>query len=342
MYNKSLSIFPNNYKEIVVRYIQTLPLLFEKYDVAIFMARKAICFYQALRITGLVQKPTCCDVYSSRILNYNIYDKLKGKKVVLIEDVMIRGLSVKKANEYLNEQAIECDTYILARTYNDKKNICEGLNVIGTEIEFYKEDIHRFSKHIADFIEASMCPYNIDQPIYVISDNDNIKANYFIHRFRLFDLSSDLQEYSGISSFLINFSDCFCADDIVSSFVDMCKIRIMHNTKTGLLIAIPFVLLDELPTSVLNSTFQHFANNKIKALIENKNNFIYLENKLKIIHYILSALLMDAFIEYAGLNDIRRLDEKDNYVFSCNILNSIENKQNPIHISGIGVNDLLT
>ena len=73
-------IFPNKYYQEVLKYKEQISELFVKYDVVIFMARKAICFYKAMVINEMLPIPKNCTIYSSRILTYSNLECLKEKK----------------------------------------------------------------------------------------------------------------------------------------------------------------------------------------------------------------------------------------------------------------------
>ncbi|MCL1934104.1 MAG: hypothetical protein FWF53_09885 [Candidatus Azobacteroides sp.] len=85
--NNLIELFPAEYRDTITRYKNNLSDIFDKYDVAIFMARKAICFYKALVLEKYLQKPTHCKVVSSRVLDYNVFDDFKGKKIIVIDDL---------------------------------------------------------------------------------------------------------------------------------------------------------------------------------------------------------------------------------------------------------------
>lgn len=316
----TMTIFPVEFRDIIIQYTKTLRDLFIQYDVVIFMARKAICFYKALKIAGLIERPDNCIIYSSRVLNYNIYEKLKNKRVLLIEDVMVRGVSVRKANEYLSEHGIKCDTYIMTRTQSKKEDICKGFSVIGSDCEMSKEDVHRFSKYIADFIEANMCPYNIDQPIYKFVKMSKESIYDFIKTQSITDIGSDIQKQFGIESYLIDYKNCFDVSDPLYNVVNLCKIRFLYNRNTKQLIVIPFVILGELKNAELDNVFFELSNAELKELVENDNELIFQENKLKVVHYLLAVCLMNAFKNYIGIENIQRIDENDTYVFTDNVL----------------------
>jgi len=185
-------LFPPEYRNLILRYKSTLLQIFQEYQVVIFIARKAVCFYKALVIGGYIDRPINCEIISSRALTYNIVKNFIGKKVIVVEDVMIKGASLNNAMKLLYKGNIKADVYIMARSKIEKNetDLFKNLNIIKTYTEMAKEDIYQLSKHIADFIEASMCPYNIDQPIYSISCSDEKLLMDFLEKYNLIDITS--------------------------------------------------------------------------------------------------------------------------------------------------------
>jgi len=85
-------IFTNKYFDIATNYVELIQSVLNDYDIVIFMARKAYCFYLALKKANLI-KDTDCKVFSSRALSFSniaFYDK----KTAIIEDVVIKGISL--------------------------------------------------------------------------------------------------------------------------------------------------------------------------------------------------------------------------------------------------------
>ena len=102
-------IFPQKYSDIIQKYIKRLNTILSEYDAVIFMARKAICFYDSLIMQKEISKtPNCC-IMSSRVLEYNVLKRFIGKKVALIDDVVVKGTSITTAMDNLEETGIEPD-----------------------------------------------------------------------------------------------------------------------------------------------------------------------------------------------------------------------------------------
>ncbi len=322
--------FPAEYRDLILRYKKDLEQIFQDYQVVIFMARKAICFYKSLVISGFINKPKNCEIYSSRILTYNIHNKFKDKKVVVVDDVMIKGQSLNKALEILHKNHnIKADVYIMARRKVKDDDILKNFNIIGTYAEITNKDTLAFSKHIADFIESNMCPYNIDQPVYSLKDINKSKISNLIESHELIDISSELQSKHEIKSYVLKIPNDFFVYSPLKDYIELCKIRFLfgkYNDKPAFLV-IPFVLLGEIEKEKLNDIFSKYDNQELHQFIYDKNERITCENQLKILHYLLAAELMQAFTKHYEITDFERLAGNDDFVFSKNILELINHKK---------------
>lgn len=330
-------LFPVEYRDLILHYKKVLTRIFEEYQAVIFMARKAICFYKSLNIAGFIKKPKNCEIYSGRILTYNIKERLAGKKVIVIDDVMIRGNSIEESIRILQSYNINADVYIMAcREGND---ILNNFNIIDTFAELTEEDTLRFSECIANFIEANMCPYNIDQPIYSFDGFDDDTMYEFIAEQNLVDISSSSQNKHGIKSYVLKIPNNCIHNSMVKSHVDLCKIRFLYGTydSKSVFLAIPFVLLGEMTTDELDILFSYYENNELTEFISNENEGIIYENKLKILHYILAAELMREFADLKKIGRLHRLNGNDAYVFSQDVLEVLRTNTKSFDFSEIAL-----
>ena len=326
--SRNFELFPPEYRNLIQQYIENLQKIFQEYKVVIFMARKAICFYKSLIIGGFIEKPQNCEVFSSRILTYDIFNKLKGKKIILVDDIIKEGKSISDALEILSDNNLKAHIYIMARRkINKNEDLLRNENIIETFIEMVEEDRLQLSKYIADFIEANMCPYNIDQPIYrLLFSDDKIVAD-FIKKHNLINTSNEQKRKHGIESYVLEIPNEYFKDPSLKDNVELCKIRFLHMKyhNKNVFLAIPFVLFSEMENKNLETAFSRYNNEQIRQFINNKNDIIIRENKLKIIHFVSSSKMMDAFIHMNENNDTqwKRLDSNDAYVFSRDILHII-------------------
>ena len=340
---KLLELFPAKYRDYIIRYQSRLPTIFNEYDVVVFMARKAICFYKALVTGKFIDKPgKNCKVFSSRVLTYNVATKFKNKRVIVIDDVLIKGNSLKKVLRILSDFGVNTDVFIMARPpISDDIDVLAGTNVIYTYAEISEDDTDQLSKHIADFIEASVCPYNIDQPIYEFKGFDKEAIATFAERHMLIDISSELQRKYDIKSFVLEIPTTSFTNIVLQRKVELCKIRFLFGQYMDIpvFLAIPFVLLGEMSYDELTESFESINTDQLYMYIFNKHNKnIFRENQLKILHYILSAQLMDAFLAICEISSSHRLNSNDDFVFADDIFRLIKTAANSFEFTSVPQN----
>lgn len=67
-------IFPQKYSDIIQKYIKRLNTILSEYDAVIFMARKAICFYDSLIMQKEISKtPNCCIMSRACLKNFLLW-----------------------------------------------------------------------------------------------------------------------------------------------------------------------------------------------------------------------------------------------------------------------------
>ncbi|MCL2596212.1 MAG: hypothetical protein FWD66_00820 [Paludibacter sp.] len=321
--NNLIELFPAEHRETITRYKNNLSDIFDNYDVAIFMARKAICFYKALVLEKHLQKPTHCKIVSSRVLDYNVFDDFKGKKIIVIDDFVVRGESLTRTIQKLSDNNIEADVYILACS-EDAFNLSkpDSQNIIDSYSILSNNDTFLLSQYITTFIEAAMCPYNIDQPIYSLEYSTLEEFDMLVKSLKLVDITSNVQGAHGIESYVFNVPKEILPCEDIKSKIELCKIRFLckkTDNKVSIVI-IPFVLLKTLTYEELDTFFAaHIQTNKIIQFINNKNECIVSENKLKVLHFVLAMKLMRLFSNVAKISGLTRLRGNDDFVFAANI-----------------------
>ena len=187
------------------------------------MARKAICFYKALIINNELSPDSCCEIYSSRILSYNIWDKLKNKRIALIDDVVIHGASLAQAQNILLSHNIDVDIYIVAWMKQfDTDNTTSDLlaNIQEPFVHLDEIDIYSYTNYITRYIEASMIPYNIDQPI-VLTEYTDHSLETFTRDHRLTDITSSVQKKFHIQNRVIHYSGAILKPVLGSVEIDL-------------------------------------------------------------------------------------------------------------------------
>ena len=161
-----------------------------------------------------------------------------------------------------------------------------------------------------------MCPFNIDQPVYTINIENSLLKKLLYENFSI-DITSGIQKYYNINSRVIYFNLSgiigteFEALEVLNRSV--MKIRVLSNTnKTTLL---PFVLFPELSNRQLEELFSIIMNEITSKHINVENLLIKQENKMKLISYFFSELLVMWFFESSGL-EYQKQAKYDDYQFS--------------------------
>ena len=295
------SIF-NEYSDLINNYIRRLQKIIETYDVVIFMARKAICFYYALRITNKISKvPSSC-IMSSRVLTYDVLNLLKNKKIAIIDDVVVKGTSIEHSLKILNEQSLDYDVYLVAcndqfleEYSSDIQKCIRSPYVVLSEFEICK-----LSKYIIQYIEVAMCPYNVDQPMFRLMFDDTADMNKFIQQNRFMDITSVNQKKLGIKNYVLHFESDFLANYIDKNIKTenfSVKIRFIKHEDKNEFLVLPFILFPQMSYEVIERLFENIISEKAKQIITNINELEQFENKYKMIQYFYSYKILQKYLE---------------------------------------------
>ena len=310
-------IFRGEYLETVTAHISRIQEILDEYDVAIFMARKAICFYEALKDNGEVTNSNC-RVVSGRIVYYNTLKSYKNKRIAVIDDVVVRGNSINRVATTLKDYGIIADYYVAACELRFQT---EFENTYSLSIEAHTtyslNEIYHFSGLITQYIEASMRTFNVDSPIYDVT-NPSEDVNSILDDSGAVHLTSGLQEKFGIESRSIYFMYACTPESKTKIDEVLCnsiiKIRFYNNDERT--IAVPFVLLPACDRDTLEDLYQLIESPELDDLISCIYPRRTEENKYKLISYFLSDALFYCFakrfsLDYKRdyLNDILQFDK---------------------------------
>jgi len=157
---KFTDVFTGEFLGYVTQYCQRIQEIINKYDVVIFMARKAVCFYKAMSLNGELIVSPPCNILSSRVIDYNVLKKYMGKKIAVVDDVVVKGESLKRVISKLNEYSINADILVVAcdETIDIKAYIeqYKNLSINDTYVVLEQKDIFSFAGMITEYIEASI------------------------------------------------------------------------------------------------------------------------------------------------------------------------------------------
>lgn len=333
---KLSKVFSGDFLRIITNYSETIQNVLNSYDVVIFMARKAICFYQSM-ITNKIIVPTKCEVISSRVLDYNTIDKLKNKKIAIIDDVVVKGRSLEKVINILDRNNITGDIYFAASEKSVAEKVFEKTSHIISPKFVYLDssEIYLFSGLITEYIELSMCPFNIDQPIFECKQNI-VESIREIEKLHPFYISSGLQKKYSINSCVLHLKYTSFTDNDVAKILEksILKIRFLYNKNR--ILAVPFVLFPTLTNTELDILYNFLKTSATTNLIHSPVNNIINENKLKIINFFFSELL---FNDFYMSKDFQKMNSIDFYQFYTNtnqlypnILREKQNSYRPLEI----------
>lgn len=303
------TIFSGKYAQIVRKHVERLKTLIKQYDVIIFMARKSICFYNALILQKEIEKNTECCIISSRALEYDVLKQFIGKRVALIDDVVVKGTSITKATNNLKEMGITPDIFIAACGTDfiqnesfEYKTLIQKPYVILGEI-----DICELATYITQYIVASGCPYNIDQPIYRVRFNRQDEVAILFEKNNYVDTTSMLQKKFDITSRVIHFKS-IALKNIFPEEIELehvfLKIRLVHQKNSREILLLPFVLLPEISYSQLEKLYQLVCIPLLDAIINRTNLRTEYENKLNIFQYVFSNIYLLKYLKETTSSDL--------------------------------------
>lgn len=329
-------IFPNKFYDISYSYVRKLEEVLVHYDVVIFMARKAICFFKALLLNGVITNEYSCEVYSSRILSYNVWDELSGKIVALVDDVVIHGSSVNDARQNLLKHGIIADIYISAWMDNDFEKDERGQNLSDLREDLQEPfvyldetDIYSYANYITRYIEASMLPYNIDQPT-VLVEYGSEELDDFLHEHRLTDITSTVQKKYGIENKVIHYSGEILRPilgRVNINLDEICiKLRIFHDLDSHQLMIFPIILFPIISAKTIDHIYSYIQTEKLDEFIWNENKAVIEENRTKVLIYAVNHYILSRFLwcERVHGRDFKYVwvDSNEKILFSKSLLNS--------------------
>lgn len=305
----------------IQNYIAQLQYFVDNYDLIILMARKAICFFDALVRNGQINLVNSkCKITTNRVFTYNL-SSIKEKNIVVIDDIVVRG---KTLNDTISQVEKYTKCFKIFYLANEKdspniKNILLDKRLITKPLELTKLEILTLSNCITNYIAASMCSYNIDYPVFsaTVAEDEFVLIK---EKLSCYEIKNSIQENFdievGVQS--IGVKSNVKLFDIIDSNMSILKIRIFYDKfrNNNNLVLIPIALFEELSYEKMDETFRSCTNKEIEKMV--KSTHYSYENKLKWVQFILSYYLFNAFIEQSDIllqNEIVYAEEKQNWIF---------------------------
>ena len=317
---KFSDIFSGDFLGYVSHYRKRIQEIINNHEVVIFMARKAVCFYKAMELNGELTIPSSCTILSSRVAEYNTMEEYKGKTIAVIDDVVVKGESLKRVVAKLDEYTISADILVVAwneRNIHIKQELEKSCThaISDGYIVLEQKDVFSFAGMITKYIEASMCPFNIDQPIYEINI-ENSELYQLLYHNHAIDITSGIQQHYEITNHVFYLkSDHDIPNDSPLSLLNkgILKIRILSNGIRT--IAVPFVLFPGIKKEQLEIIFSLAKTDNVMELIKVDNECLLYANKLKIINYFFSEMLINSYFKDKRIKFEKQKDN-DMFLFS--------------------------
>lgn len=316
-------VFPIEYQGMIEKYAQELQKILASYDVVIFMARKAICLYKALLENKEIEINYGCRVISSRVITFNIAPILKGKRIAVVDDVVVKGKSISFVMSCLNAMDMDADVYVMA--YEKESEDSKGINqyVVNAPQYLDNEGVNQFSNYITKYINLSGITYNIDFPVFKIMLSDEERSHFFeINHCQ--NLTDGVLRRVGNERYVLHLQEqnnkCHEILGIEGELIT--KIRFYYNHNTNYVTAVPFVLLPQMKTEQLTKVYEQLMGDSYDELLKNPNDRFELENKFKVLQYVLSDCLLTSFINQISISCIKKSEWNETLIFSRKIESS--------------------
>lgn len=294
-------IFGVKYYDVICKYVEVIQNALDNYDVVIFMARKAYCFYKALKKIGLLVDNDKCTIFSSRVATYSNLD-FSDKSVAVFEDVVVLGESL---SEVINEAVftdIKLDVYILACSkdfYENHEQSSIG-NKFYSSLIIDSNELLELATLITNFIVYEMIPYNTDYPIYsfAFDDVDELKAIFYSNNYcSITDLIHSKNSF--VEEGIIPLNERVLSKMLPEKVLDgtICKLRVYIDLKDNYCYLTPITIISKIPQNELNTIYKNMFGNANNSIVNSDINSLELKNKFKIICYKLSEKLFNSVYE---------------------------------------------
>ncbi len=284
-------------------YVTNLQKYVDEYDLLVLMARKAICFFDALVRNKEISLEGCkCRIITNRIFTYNI-SEISDKKIIILDDIVVRGKTLRETIGKIENYTKNFKIYFLANKDNSDnlKDILKDDRLLTIPSELVDKDVLTLSNSISNYITASMCSLNIDYPVFnsSISQED---FNLLKSKLSCFKIGNSIQ-------------DCFdidvCVQSITSklqtkifSAIDsnslVMKIRFFYdkNRNEKNLVMIPIVLFEKVSYSLLENLFEKCSDKNICSMVKHPDHI--LENKFKWVQFFVAYKLFGEAVKQIG------------------------------------------
>lgn len=205
--NKFLDLFSKELRHHIVEFCKEISSV--KADVFILLARKAACFIDVLSDINMVSLNG--EVVSDRVLDMDT-DWLINKDIVIIDDTIISGTSLKKNIDKLNAigvKSIRVKVFCINDYWYVRPLLMKNKHDSYLEKPYLKLNHTaslRFCQNIVQLLSIFPRPYSTDFPVYAsirITDTDFSKL-LFSNDWKVIDTTSELQHRNNVSTISLN------------------------------------------------------------------------------------------------------------------------------------------
>lgn len=296
---KLSDVFQDDFTPFMEEYVKEVRRILERYGAVVFVARKAACFYLALRKQGLLEEHPVCTVVSSRALGYSDLELGEGS-VAIVDDAVVSGTSVLGAKRLLERHGRECDVYVAARSTDLMRAEASDMRVSAIR-DLETPQIYELAREITLFIQSAAVTNNIDQPIFRVTfASDEALNDVFLERDWI-DLSTRTQVRNGVLNEVLLYDAISLFEGLVGTMMStegiVAKVRLLSDGRERAISIIPFVIFPELESFLVDSLFQMVAYDGLYDHVGNPNPDEELRNKLRVVQYTFARYLGERFVD---------------------------------------------
>lgn len=309
-----------------------------KADILVLMARKAAVFFQVLVELGYIKR----NVLNKTIITDRVYDQsninLQGKKIAIIDDVIISGSTIAMFLKKLHSLGCEysdIDIYVLAINSSTEKMKFKdphtGYDILDKKKCLQLSDVEctKLCGDISRALSLLGKPYDIDFPSYhkvYLNKSAYDKLLLFID-WKVYDVSNHYHINADINSITLippkNILDKFFKyiNYDLSNLINF-KIRmyVYKNNDEVIMKFVPMAMINELDYATVEKIFNFivvnntFVNSRLESIT----------SKVKLIQFYFAYHLMNYFAEQNNLQ-LHMHDYSIKYLFGITLCDEIYN-----------------
>jgi len=292
-------------------------------DIIILIARKAICLFELFNYLG-ISKPKG-EIVSDRILDLDA-EYFKRKKVIVVDDTLIIGTTLKEIKEKLTNFNVDFQIFAFCV---DRDNWQKDL-IIPNYIEKYysSQELLNFCILAVKAFSIVSMPYLVDFPITNFNSITKTEFENIVKSDKLTPIKLPVNEFecNKLYTFLLKseIKEMFYnkVGDSFRNIVEIVKVRAFisivdeQNYRIRL---VPIVLLKPIPKKVINDLFFYLISFSESQIF--KQLLITTKTRMRFIQYYLSVSLGQIFIENFANEKLQ-----NHFIFKCSEIINIFGK----------------